>query len=70
MPALFAGEFDPRRAFFRRDAVWGATFTAGRLDAGIALLDDDGLLFHRFADQPLGLFAHRLLRHPARNPLS
>src|SRR5665213_2179520 len=64
VPALLAGEFHPRGAFFRRDAVGRAAFAAQRLDAGIALLHDDGLAFHGFADQALGLLAHRLLRHP------
>ena len=67
VPTFLAGEPYPGRAFFGRDTVWRTAFAAGRLDAGVALLDDDGLLRHRFADQPLGFFAHRLLhRHPAR----
>src|SRR5579863_8026508 len=64
--ALLAGEFHPRRAAFSRDAIWRAAFAANRLDAGIALLHDDGLARHGFADQALGLFAHRLLRHSLR----
>src|SRR5271169_5884371 len=61
--ALLAGELDPRGAPFRRDAVWRAALSANGLDAGIALLHDNGLARHGFADQALGLFAHRLLRH-------
>ena len=61
--ALLAGEFHPRAAFLRRDAIWRAAFAASRLDAGIALLNDNGLARHGFADQALGLFPHRLLRH-------
>ena len=64
VPALLAGELDPRRALFRRDAVRRAAFAAGGLDAGIALLHDQRLAFHGFADQALGLLAHRLLVHP------
>jgi hypothetical protein len=55
--ALLAGEFRTRGAFLRRDAIWRAAFAASRLDAGIALLNDNGLARHGFADQPLGLFA-------------
>jgi len=42
---------------------WRAAFPANRLDAGIALLHDNGLARHCLADQALGLFPHRLLRH-------
>src|SRR5450631_2408519 len=62
--AFLAGEFHPGRAPGRRDAIWRAAFSAGGLDAGIALLHHNGLAFHGFADQAFGLFAHRLLRHP------
>ena len=62
--ALLAGEFDAGRAPCGRDAIWRAAFSANRLNAGIALLHDDGLARHGFADQALGLLAHRLLRHP------
>src|SRR5262245_11420479 len=62
--AFLAGVFDPRRAFFGRDAIGRTAFAAGRVDTGAALLDDDGLLLHRLADQPLGFFTHRLFRHP------
>jgi hypothetical protein len=62
--ALLAGELDAGRAFFGRDAIWRAAFSARRLDTGIALLDDKGLALHRLSDQALGLFTHRLLRHP------
>jgi hypothetical protein len=62
--AFLAGEFHPRRALGRRDAVWRAAFSAGGLDAGVALLHHNDFAFHGFADQAFGLFAHRLLRHP------
>ena len=61
--ALLAGEFDAGRALCGRDAIWRAAFSANSLNAGIALLHDDGLPRHGFADQALGLLAHRLLRH-------
>ena len=61
--ALLAGEFDAGRAPCGRDAIWRAAFFANRLNAGIALLHDDGLARHGFADQALSLLAHRLLRH-------
>ncbi len=61
--ALLADVLDAGGAFFGLDAVRRAAFAAHRLDPGVALFDDEGLLFHRFADQPLGLLAHRLLRH-------
>ena len=61
--ALLAGEFDAGRALCGRDAIWCAAFSANSLNAGIALLHDDGLARHGFADQALGLLAHRLLRH-------
>src|SRR5438445_7186595 len=64
VPACLAGEFHPGRAFFSRDAIWRAAFSASRLDPGVALLHDNGLARHGFADQALGLLAHRLLRHP------
>jgi hypothetical protein len=67
LPALLAGKLDANLALLRLNAVRRTAFAADRLDAGIALLDDEVFLFHRLADQPLGLFAHRLLRHP---PLS
>ena len=41
-------------------------FAAHRLDPGVALLDDEVAFFHGLADQPLGLFPHRLLRHRYR----
>jgi uncharacterized protein (DUF779 family) len=62
--ALLAGEFHPGRALRRRDAIRRAAFAAGCLDAGVALLDDNGLALHRLADQALGFLTHRLLRHP------
>src|SRR6188768_145042 len=62
--AFLAGVFYPHGALFRRDAVGRAAFAADGLDAGIALLHDQRLLRHGFADQALGLFAHRLLIHP------
>ena len=61
--ALLAGEFDAGRALCGRDAIWRAAFSAGSLDPGIALLHDNGLARHGFADQALGFLAHRLLRH-------
>ena len=63
MSAFLADEFYAGCAFFGLDAVGRAAFATGRFDPRIALLDDDGLLFHRLADQSLGLFPHRLLRH-------
>ena len=62
--ALLADEFHAARTFLGRHSIGRAAFAAGRLDAGVALLHDDRFAFHGFADQPLGLFAHRLLRHP------
>src|SRR5258705_4355441 len=64
VPAFLAGEFHPGRAFFSRDAIWRAAFSANSLNAGIALLHDNGLARHSLTDQALGLLAHRLLRHP------
>ena len=64
VPAFLAGVFHAGRAFFSRDAIWRAAFSASRLDAGIALLNDKRLARHGFTDQALGLFPHRLLRHP------
>ena len=61
--ALLAGEFHPRRAFFRQEAIGRTALAADRLDAGIALLDDNCFARHGFADQALRLFPHRLLRH-------
>ena len=61
--ALLADVFDAGGALFRLDAVRRAAFSADRLDPGVALFDDEGLLFHRLADQPLGLLARRLFRH-------
>src|ERR1700692_1670475 len=61
--ALLAGEFHPRCALFRRDTVRRAAFAAKRLDTGIALLHDQRLARHGFADQALGLLAHPFLRH-------
>src|ERR1700737_1087708 len=64
MAALLAGEFHADSAFCRGDAIGRAAFSAGRLNAGIALLNSERLARHGFADQALGLFPHRLLRHP------
>ena len=64
MAAFLAGELDADLTPRRLDAIGRAAFAASCLDPGIALLDDDRLLFHGFADQALGLLAHRLLRHP------
>src|SRR5580692_11403177 len=63
VPAFLAGKFDARRAFFRREAVGRAAFAANGLDSGIALLHDERLERHGFADQAFGLFPLRLLRH-------
>jgi hypothetical protein len=60
---LLADILDAGGALFGLDAVGGAAFAADCLDPGLALLDDERFLFHRFADQPLGLLAHRLFRH-------
>jgi len=56
--ALLAGEFDAGRALCGRDAIWRAAFSASSFDPGIALLHDDGLARHGFADQARGLLAH------------
>src|SRR6476469_6240811 len=64
VPAFLAGEFHAGCAFFSRNAIWRAAFSASRLDPGIALLHDNGLARHGFANQALGLLPHRLLRHP------
>jgi hypothetical protein len=63
VPAFLAGKFDARRAFFRREAVGRAAFAANSLDSGIALLHDERLARHGFADQAFSLFPLRLLRH-------
>src|SRR5262245_48020957 len=63
MSAGLAAECDPARAALGRDAVGGAAFAANRLNARVALFHDKSPLFHGFADQPLGLLPHRLLRH-------
>src|SRR5258708_2379445 len=62
--AFLAGELHAGRTLCRRDPIGRTAFSAGRLDAGVALLNDNGLALHGFTDQALGLFAHRLLRHP------
>src|SRR4051794_15775743 len=64
LTAILAHEFRARLAPCRLHPVRRAAFAAHRLDPGIALLHDDGLLLHRLADQALRLLAHRLLRHP------
>jgi hypothetical protein len=46
VPALLAGEFHAGRALFSRNAIWRAAFSANSLNAGIALLHDDGLARH------------------------
>ena len=68
VPALLAGEFDAALAFWRLHPVRGAALAADRLDPGIALLDDDGLLFHRFADQALGLLSQGLFGQSSSPP--
>src|SRR5689334_158082 len=60
---VLAGKLDPACAAFGRKAVRRTAFAADRLDPRIALLDDEVAFFHGFADQALGLFPHRLLRH-------
>jgi len=50
-------------AWRRGDAVGGAALAADGFDAGVALLDGDGLALKRFSHQPLGLVALRLFRH-------
>ena len=67
--AILASELDPGLAFFRLDPIRRAALAADGLDAGRALLDDDGLLFHRFADQALGLFTQGLFRQSSSPPL-
>src|SRR4051812_42776716 len=62
MPALLAGELDAALALFRLDPVRRAALSADRFDAGRALLHDEGLLLHRFADQALGLLTQGLFR--------
>jgi len=69
MPAILAGELDSGLTLFRLDPVRGAALAADRLDAGRALLDDEGFLFHRFADQALGLLTQRLFRQSSSPPL-
>src|SRR5258708_15875923 len=69
VPAILAGELDAALAFFRLDPVRRAALAADRLDAGRALLHDDGLLFHRFADQALGLLTQGLFRQSSSPPL-
>src|SRR3954452_1642945 len=69
MAALLAGELDAALALFRLDPVRRAALAADGLDAGRALLHDDGLLFHRFADQALGLFTQGLFRQSSSPPL-
>src|SRR3954453_23474035 len=68
MPAILAGELDAGLALWRLHPVRGAAFTADGLDAGITLLDDDGFLFHRVADQALGLLAQGLFRQNSSPP--
>src|SRR6478609_4901130 len=68
VPAILAGELDAGLALWRLHTVRGAAFTANGLDPGIALLDDDGFLFHRFADQALGLLTQGLFRQSSSPP--
>src|SRR5882757_2795165 len=63
MSAFLAGKLHAGHTLCGRDAIWRATFSASRLNAGIALLNNNGLARHRFADQALGLLTHRLFRH-------
>src|SRR5690349_14637907 len=58
VPTVLAGEGDPRFSLGHLDAIPGPALAADRLQAGRGLLDGDGLLLHRLADQPLGVLAH------------
>ena len=68
VPAILAGELDAGLALWRLHTIRGAAFTADGLDAGITVLYDDGLLFHRFADQALGLLTQGLFRQSSSPP--
>src|SRR5580692_3759699 len=61
--AFLAGVGDTGLARGGGDAVGGAALAADGFDAGVALLDGDGLALQRLFDQPFGLVAHRLFRH-------
>ena len=56
VPALLAGECHPGHALFGRDPVGRAAFAAHSLDPCIALLNDNGLALHCFADQAFSLW--------------
>src|SRR5439155_20513916 len=61
LSAILADEFDAGFASGGLHAVGRAAFAAHLLDPGVALFHDKVLLFHRLADQALGLLAHRWL---------
>src|SRR5580692_3290168 len=63
VPTMLAGELDAGCALFCRQPVRAAALAADGLDPRVALLDDKVALFHGFADQPFGLFPHRLFGH-------
>src|SRR5262249_38029661 len=63
LAAILAGELHAARASFGLQPVRRAAFAADRLDPRVALLDHEIAFFHGLADQPLGLFPHRLFRH-------
>src|ERR1700691_2099144 len=66
--AFLAGKLHPDLSRRRRDAIGRAAFPAFRLDAGLALLDCNGLALHALLDKTLGLFAHCLLGHVSPLP--
>ncbi len=45
------------------DAIGRAALAADGFDAGVAMLDGDGLALQRLSHQPLGFVALRLFRH-------
>src|SRR5579864_6197765 len=61
--AFLAGISDAGLAGRRGDAIGRAALAADRFDAGVALLDGDGLALQRLFHQPFGFVAQRLLRH-------
>ena len=61
--AILARELHAARTALGGKPVRRAAFAAHRFNARIALFDHEVALFHGFADQPFGLFPHRLFRH-------
>ena len=59
---------DTGLALGRADPVRRAALAADGFDAGIALLDDEVLLFHRLADQALGFLSQGLFRQGSSPP--